>query len=72
MIGIQKQRGQYISPELEVRNRLDADVEIQMQYGEVRINMSKVKPPVIITLSRGRGENGQRKAKNPAADERVV
>lgn len=58
MIELQKTRGQRISDDLEVRNHLNADVQIQQQYGEVRINLSKVKHPVIITLSPGRGSYG--------------
>jgi hypothetical protein len=62
MIEISKQRGQQISPDLEVRNRTNAEVQVTQQYGEVRINLAKVKPPVIITLSPGKAQNGPGKA----------
>ncbi len=62
MTDIPKQRGQKISPELEIRNRTNAEVQVTQMYAEVRINLAKVKPPVIITLSPGRGSNGPGKA----------
>lgn len=62
MIDVQKQRGQRISEDIEVRNRLNAEVQVQTQYAEVRINLAKCKPPVIITLSPGKSQNGPGKA----------
>lgn len=62
MIDIPKQRGQQISPGLDIRNRTNAEIQVQQQYAEVRINLAKVKPPVIITLSPGKAQNGPGKA----------
>ncbi len=58
MIGLPKQRGYRISPDLEVRNHTDADISVQQQYAEIRINLAKVKTPVIVTVSPGRKVDG--------------
>lgn len=55
---IPKQRGLRISPQLEVRNHTGAEITVQQQYAEIRINLAKVKPPVIVTISPGRKVDG--------------
>ncbi len=54
MTDIPKQRGVQVTSDIEVRNRLQADITVVLAYAEVRINLAKCQAPVIITLSPGR------------------
>ncbi len=58
MIEISKHGGHRISPDLEVRNHTAGEITVQQQYAEIRLNLAKVKPPVIVTISPGRKVDG--------------
>lgn len=47
-------------PELDVRNHVKGDITFSMENGIVTLDLTKVDPPIIITVSPGKKDNGQR------------